>query len=195
MTAVAMRPGFADPVHDAQRTFRAVLAAMARPGTVHAVAGLAEAPAPLSPVMAAVALTLLDHETSAGLAGALDCREVQGYLAFHSGARTVAVEHAAYVLAAAVRPALAELQQGTPEYPDRSATLIVEAGRLGSGKRVKLRGPGIKEVATFAASGLDAEFWREAAANNAGYPLGVDTIFCLEGGFIAALPRSTAIEA
>ncbi len=56
-------PGFADPVGQAQASFRAVLEAMARPGTlVPAGQGLVP-PAPLDPATGAVLLTLVDHDT------------------------------------------------------------------------------------------------------------------------------------
>ena len=56
MTAIAR--GFPDSVRDAQAVFRAVMNAMARPGTVQALPGVT-APAPLSPAAAAVGLALL----------------------------------------------------------------------------------------------------------------------------------------
>lgn len=194
--SIGLAPGFADPIHDAQRTFRAVLAAMSRPGTMQALVDPPRGPAPLSPAMTAVALTLLDHETTVGLAVGGEDAAVKSYLAFHTGTRVVAPERAGFVLVAdvAARPPLVSLEQGTPDYPGRSATLVLEAGALGEGPRVILSGPGIKDPVVFAASRLDFQFWREAAENHLSYPLGVDIILCLDGGRIAALPRSTRIE-
>ena len=63
MSATLTLPGFAEPVADAQTTFRAVLDAMARPGTIHQVGANLSPPAPLDPATAAVLLTLADNET------------------------------------------------------------------------------------------------------------------------------------
>ena len=63
MSASVELPGFTDPVTDAQATFRAVLDAMARPGTIHSAGECLAAPAPLDRATAAVLLTLVDHET------------------------------------------------------------------------------------------------------------------------------------
>ncbi len=79
--------GFADPVFDAQAVFQAVMDAMARPGTMSAVRPLAAPPQPLSPMAAAVALTLCDHDTPLWLDPALQASAaVRSYLAFHTGA-------------------------------------------------------------------------------------------------------------
>jgi len=84
MSAGVALPGFADPVSDAQSTFRAVLDAMARPGQVHHVGGGLTAPAPLDRATAAVLLTLVDNETPLWVdSAAADARE---WLAFHCGA-------------------------------------------------------------------------------------------------------------
>ena len=55
--------GFADLVLGAQSVFRATMDALARPGTVQSIASDAAPPAPLTPELAALALTLCDHDT------------------------------------------------------------------------------------------------------------------------------------
>ena len=64
MTTVAELPaGFADKVLSAQSTFRSVMDAMARPGSVQRIAAAAGAPPPMMRGTAAIALTLFDHDT------------------------------------------------------------------------------------------------------------------------------------
>ena len=59
MTTVAELPaGFADKVLSAQSTFRAVMDAMARPGSIQRIAAVAGTPRPMMSGTAAVALTL-----------------------------------------------------------------------------------------------------------------------------------------
>ena len=91
-----MGAGFADPVHGAQQTFRALLGAMSEPGrlfTLHAAAtdGLAPRDAerrpPLGIALAATLLTLLDADTPVHLAGALGNDAARAWLRFHTGAR------------------------------------------------------------------------------------------------------------
>jgi len=187
--SLAIAPGFENPPLQSQAVFRAVLAAMAEPGRVFPCLALA---VPLPPVLAAVALTLLDYETPMFLAGGLASEETRQFLAFHTGAPLVEVENAAFVLALDANdlPSVTALRAGTPDYPDRSATVILNTAGFDDGMPVSLKGPGIACERIFRVKGLSAAFWEAAAANAARFPLGVDFIFCGPDS-VAALPRST----
>jgi alpha-D-ribose 1-methylphosphonate 5-triphosphate synthase subunit PhnH len=188
-------PGFAHPALDSQAMFRALLRAMAEPGRAVPCPVRIDG-APLPPVLAAVALTLLDYETPAFLAGAIASQAVRGFLGFHTGAPLQAdAVKAAFVLALSqsALPPVALLGAGTPEYPDRSATVILGVTDFEEGTSVSLSGPGILGSREFRAGGLHAEFWDAAAANAARFPLGVDFILCGPEA-VAGLPRSAVPE-
>jgi alpha-D-ribose 1-methylphosphonate 5-triphosphate synthase subunit PhnH len=191
MSASIALPGFADPVGEAQATFRAVLDAMARPGRLHRAGERLTAPAPLDPATAAVLLTLIDNETPLWVDRAADAS--RAWLAFHCGAAiTDVVSEAAFALALSL-PALTALSSGSDEAPEESATLILQVQALGSGARYRLAGPGLREPAVLAVDGLPGHFvaaWRQ---NHALYPRGVDVILCA-GTTLTALPRSVTIE-
>jgi alpha-D-ribose 1-methylphosphonate 5-triphosphate synthase subunit PhnH len=116
------------------------------------------------------------------------------FVRFHTGARLVAsAADAAYVaIADAARmPALQSFAQGSPEYPDRSATLILQVRELRpSGWR--LEGPGIHGHALFSATPLPIDFAQQARTNRGRFPCGVDVLFAT-GTELAALPRSTRL--
>ena len=191
MSAGVALPGFADPVSDAQSTFRAVLDAMARPGQVHHVGRGLTAPAPLDRATAAVLLTLVDNETPLWVdSAAADARE---WLAFHCGAAIVDAPSEALFALALSPPDLQQFSAGTHEMPESSATLIVQVAALGAGKRYRLSGPGLRMPATLAVTGLPTDFARIWQDNHLLYPRGVDVVLCADTA-LAALPRSVAIE-
>lgn len=183
-------PGFADPVFGAQAAFRAVLAAMAVPGSLHQMGEGLVAPAPLDPATGAVLLTLVDGEAPLALdAAAAPARD---WLAFHCGARFVEDAQARFVLALDC-PDLMAPPAGTDEEPEASATVILQVAALGTGARFRLSGPGLREAAVLAVDGLPADFASRWAANRARFPLGVDIVLCA-GTTLAALPRSVTVE-
>jgi alpha-D-ribose 1-methylphosphonate 5-triphosphate synthase subunit PhnH len=191
-------PGFADPVGEAQTTFRAVLAALAEPGTVHGLVFDFEPPAPLGLAAGALALSLLDGDTPLWCDPA--SRAAAASLRFHTGAPLIdAPEHARFALIADATqlPSLATFDAGTDEYPDRSATLIIEVAALGpnldQGTPLILRGPGIPDRRILKVDGLPAGFRADWQANHARFPRGIDVILTA-GGRLAGLPRSTVIE-
>jgi phosphonate C-P lyase system protein PhnH len=143
--AVPDAAGLADPVFDSQRVFRAVLDAMARPGTVEPVALDLDPPAPLNRAAAAVCLTLCDADTPLWLGGGLAVDAVGGYLTFHTGAPvTPDRARAAFCLSDTPQDLdLDDLDAGTDADPDRSATAVVQAAAFDGGPRVRLSGPGV----------------------------------------------------
>jgi alpha-D-ribose 1-methylphosphonate 5-triphosphate synthase subunit PhnH len=195
--ATPLAAGFPDPVHDAQGCFRAIMNAMARPGTRQPVsAGSLTPPAPLTPVAAAVALTLFDYDTPVWLDRMLMSSEaVKTFLRFHTGAPIVSEPvEAAFALVGAPECMipLASFNQGTAEYPDRSTTVIL-AGQTGqNAQAVTLSGPGIRDSAHFGTGPVPKVFWEQVIANNRQFPRGVDLLFA-GAAEVAGLPRSTTV--
>ncbi len=193
----ALTRGFDNLVLDSQACFRAALEAMSRPGTVRAVAAQVEAPAPLAPATMALALTLLDADTRVWLDPGADTEAVRAALRFHCGAPLVGDPGAAdFALVAdgARCPPLDRFGIGDDQYPDQSATVILQAQALDGGQRVTLRGPGVDGATTFGPRGLPADFAARWAANHALYPLGVD-LFLTAGRQLVGLPRSVEWQA
>ncbi|WP_378949228.1 phosphonate C-P lyase system protein PhnH [Mesorhizobium sp. ANAO-SY3R2] len=193
----AIDGGFAAPVFDAQAIFRAVMDAMARPGTIQPVAALTQPPATLSATAGAVALTLCDHDTPLWLDTPLQVSAAaKSWLAFHSGAplaATAADAHFALVANPANLMALENFAQGTQEYPDRSTTLILQVESLTAGEPLELKGPGIETLATIAPTPLPRHFVEQWKQNGARFPRGVDIILAAPDG-VACLPRTTRIK-
>ena len=185
------RPGFADPVADAQGCFRALLDAMARPGSVHAAGAALAPPAPLDPATAAYLLTLVDGDTPLWLDEATV--PAWEWLAFHCGA-VRAKRMGASVFACALRmPALDALALGSDAAPEDSATLVLQVASLDAGPAYRLAGPGLRVPAILRVTGLPDDFAAQWAANHALYPRGVDLVLCA-GARLCALPRSVAVE-
>ncbi|MEO0456885.1 MAG: phosphonate C-P lyase system protein PhnH [Cyanobacteria bacterium P01_A01_bin.114] len=193
MAVVAQTPGFVDSVHDAQRTFRAVLEALSQPGCVKTVDVALQPPEGLSVASAAVCLTLLDLEIQVWLQDGFP-RSSRDWLLFHTGCRlTEAPEEADFALIwdKDATPDLSVFNRGTPEYPEASTTVLMQLGSLTQGSKVVLQGPGILEEITVSPQ-VSSVFWQQWQSNQARYPLGVD-VLCLSDQQILGLPRSSRV--
>lgn len=186
MDAQALEGGFADAPRDAAFAFRALMNTMARPGTIETLVG-ARPPAPLSVAAGTALLTLTDPDTPVYLAGRADTKDVRDWIAFHIGAPLTGPATAMFAVGTwdDLMP-LEAYPVGTPEYPDRSTTLIVECDTL-EAKGAKLAGPGIRDKAELSLPDPES-----LGRNARRFPLGLDFYFAC-GDRIAALPRSTRI--
>lgn len=187
-------PGFADPTLDSLRVFRALLDAMARPGSISPVVPARGAPDCLDGAAAAICLCLADLDTPVWLDPEL--RGAVAWLRFHTGCRvTERPETAAFALVGDSRrlPALAAFAQGEPDYPERSTTIIVQVPTLVPGEGWVMSGPGVDGTARLAVAGFGPDFPTAWRANNERFPCGVDMVFAA-GDCVAALPRTTRLE-
>jgi alpha-D-ribose 1-methylphosphonate 5-triphosphate synthase subunit PhnH len=190
----ALAPGLADPSHDAQQLFRAILDATSRPGRIVALPSAPVGPGGLSRAATAFLLTLADRDTPVWLDDRFD-RAIHDFLRFHAGAPAASSRAAANfaVLPGDTSRAIEGFALGTDAYPDRSATLVIEVPDLRGGAATRWHGPGIDGHASVAIAGLAEDFWHDWAANHGLFPCGVDLVFTA-GTELCALPRSTAVE-
>lgn len=199
MKTVAELPaGFADKVLSAQATFRSVMDAMARPGSVQRIVAAAGTPGLMMPGTAAIALTLFDHDTPIWLDPQMsETADVAKWLKFHTSAPVIAdpsVANFALIGDAKGLPALDSFAFGTSEYPDRSTTLIIQVESLTDGKTFALRGPGIDGTAILRAEIEPVDLFERLAINVALFPRGIDVVL-VAGDQIVAIPRTTRFAA
>jgi len=193
----SLKHGFADPVFDAQAVFRASLLATAYPGRMVPLDRTLAAPGPLSPATAALCLTLMDFETPAWLDRQTASGEAAAWLRFHSGLPVTddpMAAHFAVVTDPLTMPRLFKFFSGDVEYPDRSATLIVQVASFTDGPMTTWTGPGIKTSATVGIGGLPFWFWSDWDLNRELYPRGIDVLFT-NGNALVGLPRTITVEA
>lgn len=191
----AIVPGFSDPVHDARRTFSAIMDAMARPGRIKQIAPL-DAPEPLHPATAAALLTLADYDTRLWLDEPANTSAVRDWLGFHTGspwARESDDATFAVISDAGSMPLLTDFSQGTQEYPDRSTTLIVQVDALKAEDGWRFTGPGIESEHRLKVDGLPGIFLQMWDHNRGLFPRGVDLILCAHRR-LACLPRTVEIR-
>lgn len=187
-------PGFADPVHDAQRVFRACLAASSRPGTVIEVRVNGGRLPGCGSATAALLLALTDETTavwwSEPSAGAAEA------LRFHGGA-PAAASAADAMFAVCTRassmPSLNRFNAGADDAPERSCTVLIEVDSFDSGPPLEWRGPGIANAHMVAIAGVPPAFWSQWQANHAAFPRGVDVVFTC-GKLLMGLPRTTRVS-
>jgi alpha-D-ribose 1-methylphosphonate 5-triphosphate synthase subunit PhnH len=196
LRALTQRSLTLDPVRETQLTFRVLLDAMARPGTVRQLPVAAEG-APVNPWLAATLLTLLDHEVGLAVEPFTGADSIELYVRQRTAARPTTSEQADFVVTSwdSLDSGLPlRLRQGTLEYPNDSATLLILVPPLemNGGMRLDLAGPGVPAGHHAWIGGLSPALF-EARDEAAEYPCGIDLLLIDPSGQVLALPRSTAI--
>jgi len=194
--------GFSEPALCSQSVFRHALDALSLPGRVQvldtcgALAGM-QAPQGAHPAAAALLLALLDQDCKLWLSPELAQGDAAAWLRFHTGCLVVedaAQADFAWIAPASELPALGLFAQGSAEYPDQSATCIVQVeGLAWTAQPLTLRGPGIQGSTPLHVDGLAPDFGAQWRLGQTHFPCGVDFFFTHGQAFLG-LPRSTLIE-
>jgi alpha-D-ribose 1-methylphosphonate 5-triphosphate synthase subunit PhnH len=155
-----------------QRAFRALLAAMAEPGTVQRLPGAGGLPLVLA--------TLVDHEVTVAWPGDPQWPDAD-FVVVPGGCSG---------------GELARARQGSLLDPALGATAIYQVAAVGAGPlALSLSGPGVGSAPrVLRLTGLAGEEVDLLQQSRARYPLGVDVVLIDGDGRCAALPRSTTLE-
>lgn len=186
--------GFDDPVQQSQQVFRRVLTALSEPGTVQNLPE-SETPEGTHPAAYQICLALLDAETPLWIAPSLKTDALVSALRFHCGCRLVDEPgQAEFVLTTPDFDGdLTIFAQGSHEYPDQSATLIIQVESLDDAGNWTLRGPGIESERKVGISSLDPRWPAMLTDNRSRFPCGVDFLFTA-GTALMGLSRTTQVE-
>lgn len=189
--------GFSRPVFESQSTFRSILEAMSRPGSMVPLPVQAEGPRGWSGGMASVVLTLCDMDTPVWLDGKAGTDDALRFLRFHCACPLTdapAKSSFAVVMSHASMPPLIAFSQGSAEYPETSTTVLLATDfDAPAGETISVMGPGVDGTGRLPLSWLPPGFaaaWRD---NGCLFPRGVDLILVGQA-HVVGLPRTLRME-
>ncbi len=194
-------PGFQDPVHQSQQTFRTLLQALAYPGKPQHLEPVLAAPPPLSPACAAACLTLLDFETQVWLqplgaeSSESQLDNLSVWIQFHTGCPICAEPQKAdfgILLDVERIPSLSQFNPGSATDPEHSTTLLIQVPSIAEGDVLMLEGPGIAPEYPCRLQLPSATLNEVLVTRDASFPQGID-IFLLTNRDVVGLPRTTKI--
>ncbi len=173
-----------------QGTFRELMNAFARPGSLAAITPSSEG------LLMDVLDVLLDHEVSFCVLGK-NKESMEPEITAVTGSRTADTGSADFVIFAAgdTGDELYKVKRGSLEYPDKGATVIYYGAVLDENKKIadhSFKGPGIAAGTGFTAPGIPEGELKKLSEINSEYPLGVDTVIISENN-ILCIPRSSKI--
>jgi alpha-D-ribose 1-methylphosphonate 5-triphosphate synthase subunit PhnH len=189
---------------ESRRVFRALLDAVARPGTIVELRASVAVDAVLLP-----ALALADIEVAVAVVGEAGRAAAIGSMLRRSTGASLADEDAAD-LVVAVGPlaaaTVARLRRGDAFRPEAGARLVIEAARVasvdpvnppdhhGESVTVWLAGPGASGGRLAAIDGVRADVFEALQVANGDHPAGLDTWIVDVDGSCIGIPRSCRVE-
>ena len=191
------------PDRESQAAFRALLAALSRPGIPVTLPG--DVVEPAVPPSISVALALVDVEVRVCVIDDVDDVDWAGALASVAGCMVGPLEEAQMTIAlrAPTPDELRALSRGRADAPELGSRLLLaceQVGRLGGGEDpeqgavvLTITGPGVDGAVRIGVGGLPVEVFETLEALNREFPMGIDTFMVASNGVVVGLPRSTRL--
>ncbi|RED44875.1 phosphonate C-P lyase system protein PhnH [Aestuariispira insulae] len=195
-TDMDLKPAFSDPVMDSTESYRVIMQAMAKPAYAHEFPLEMDVPGKIGAAAGQILLTMADGDTPLWIAPELRDSALDLWIRFHTGCPLVErPEEATFVLATpeTALKQLEKLSTGSPEYPDRGATVILVSKMIKADSGPVCSGPGFKEPRRIDFDGASPALWSLIGESRMDYPAGLDWLL-VSGQSVAALPRSTKLE-
>lgn len=172
-----------DPVSDTRTTYRKLVDAMSRPGTIESVTA--------TPADRAVLATLVDEEVTVCTAD----NTLSNALAGEGRLQTEPIDSARIIhTVGSTEGSIREAPRGTLKEPSNGSTVVYRVDELGKNAptTVHIEGPGVQGSRTLGVDLPAAEIAAIADAQ-ADYPRGVD-VMLTTADELASLPRSVTLE-
>ena len=188
-----------DPIHDSQKLFRQLLDCMSRPTSIQYLEADLQVPKPLLLATALSAFSLFDQQVS--FYHSLGERIISEYLTQNTGAMETKPSIADFVIldGSIYAVDLTLLKQGSPEYPDESASIFLQVERLsktplGASWEITATGPGINASDKLYVQGLKENYLEVLSDINSTYPQGIDLYLSSSENSICGIPRSIQLS-
>ena len=199
-----MGRGFSNPTLCSQAVFRQSLVALSLPGQPQALDLRLSNPAMQVPqnahaAAAALLLALLDQDCKVWLSGGFASSDAAAWLRFHTGCTLVTDPGQAdfvWVAQANELPAFENLAQGNAQYPEQSATCVVQVTGFDTAPASDawtLSGPGVNGTTHLKLVGLSENFVPLRRNSQVHAPCGIDFFFT-HNDTLLGLPRSTQVK-
>jgi alpha-D-ribose 1-methylphosphonate 5-triphosphate synthase subunit PhnH len=191
-----------DEVFDAQRIYRIILEAMARPGKIGLLPSIELSPPDgFNQGSALIGFTLLNADCNFCVLGPA-VEEITPYLIRNTSSTPVELQKADFIFLPGSLDAVAisKAKKGTLSYPEEGASLVVDveeimeqesSSDLGAPRvTMVLKGPGVDSERQVNIRGLNPSILEKVLSQNQEFPLGIDIILTDKKGRLVCIPRS-----
>ncbi|MCL2140687.1 MAG: phosphonate C-P lyase system protein PhnH [Dehalococcoidia bacterium] len=193
MTLTLSKKHSFDIVFDSQQVFRLILEAMSNPTRTVSIKEYAGKLYGEQDVFLAVAMTLLDNETSFSTCGSHSLSDEIASLTLAKNGKVGVADFVFVCDPIDIKSVIEEAKCGTLADPHKSAAVIIRNDSEPD-CRMNFSGPGIDGHITVGVSGLVKEAITVRDAQCYEYPQGIDLIFISSEGEFFAIPRLIRAE-